>query len=153
MDFTEIGYQEAYRFLPPRLDYRQPYYYSVGQSQIANDQSAGYYEWNQVAGSSWMHPHPTFPFHQRLQLDTDYYSLLNLRSNLLQCMGFRGWFVIPDESVDKIQFCTYGVNDVGSPIITFTIEIHATHEWQLKLPSGILSRDHHDLLQALPLRL
>ena len=68
-------------------------------------------------------------------------------------MGFRSWFVIPDESVDKIQFCTYGVNNVGSPIITFTIEIHATHEWQLKLPFGILSRDHHDLLQALPVHL
>ena len=37
MDFLEIGYQEAYGFLPPR----KPYYCSVGQSQIANDQLAG----------------------------------------------------------------------------------------------------------------
>ena len=58
--------------------------------------------------------------------------------------------MLPDESPDKIQFCTYGMNKVGSPIITFTIEIQATHEWQLKLPSGVLEKEHHHLLQALP---
>ena len=30
------------------------------------------------------------------------------------------------------------------------IEIQATHEWQLKLPSGVLEKEHHHLLQALP---
>ena len=77
MDFPQIScqLQEACGFLPPRFDYRQP------QVQIANSQPAEYYD---VAGSSWMHPHPPFLFHQRP--NTDYYSLLDLRSNLLQCM-------------------------------------------------------------------
>jgi len=44
-------------------------------------------------------------------------------------MAIKGWLVLPDESLDKIQFCTYGMNKVGSHIITFAIEIQAKHEW------------------------
>ena len=40
-------------------------------------------------------------------------------------------------------------NSTGSPIITFTLEIHPTHEWQLQIQSGILPKEHH-ILQCLP---
>ena len=35
-------------------------------------------------------------------------------------------------------------------MITFAIEINATHEWQLRIPSSILPKGH-DVLQFLPI--
>jgi len=141
-NFPDFNFQGESGFFPWRNDY------SSELSQLRGSHGPGFYDqehsrWKQFTVSS------IGPPHKLSQVDVG--SLQSLRSNLSQCISIKGWFVLSDESPDKIQFCTHGMNNFGSPMNTFTIEIHATHEWQLKLPSGVLEKEQHHLLQFLPL--
>ena len=65
-----------------------------------------------------------------------------------------GWFVIPNSFQNSfIQLCTCSVNTAGSPVIEYTVEIHCTLEWILRLPRGVLEWKCHPHLQALPIYL
>jgi len=69
-------------------------------------------------------------YSEQQQPPLDHFSLLKLQSSLLNDMtSFKNWFVLLNDSVSKIQFCIYGTNIAASPMITFIIEIYATHEW------------------------
>ena len=79
-------------------------------------------------------------------------------SNLLFQIQFphpiNGWFVIPNSFQNScIQLCTFSVNNAGSPVIEYTIEICCTLEWILRLPRGVLEWKCHPRLQALPVRI
>ena len=65
-----------------------------------------------------------------------------------------GWFIIPSSFQNSfIQLCTCSVNTAGSPVIEYTVEIHCTLEWILRLPRGVLEWKCHPHLQALPVYL
>ena len=122
-NFPDSGYQEACGFFPPIPPYSHSHYRNncaFGPSQFTSSHLVGY-EQNRIEHLGWNPFRDSFykqTLSQQSQLGAS--SLLNLRSNLSQCMVIKGWFVLPDESPpDKIQFCTNGMNKVGSPIINY----------------------------------
>ena len=51
------------------------------------------------------------------------------------------------------QFHTVMYYTAGSPVIEYTVEIHCTLEWILRLPRGVLEWKCHPHLQASPVYL
>ena len=49
-----------------------------------------------------------------------------------------------------IQLCTYKTNAVGSPVISYTVEILLNGEWLLRIPPGVINWKRHPVLKHLP---
>ena len=81
-----------------------------------------------------------------VQLEALQHFRLSLQSS--QLLG--GWFVLPTKQLDVIQLCTTSINRVGSPIISYTVEISINFEWLLQMPQGILDWKEHPVLMQLP---
>ena len=62
----------------------------------------------------------------------------------------QGWFILPNSHSDVIKLCTHETNRVGSPVISYTIEIMQNCQWCLRIPQGVISWKTHPVLKELP---
>jgi len=49
-----------------------------------------------------------------------------------------------------IQLCTHETNQVGSPVISYTIDIMQNCQWCLQIPQGVINWKTHPVLKDLP---
>ena len=73
-----------------------------------------------------------------------------LQNSLQTCSSIlEGWFILPNCRRDVIQLCTHETNRVGSPVISFTIEIMQNCQWCLRIPQGVINWKTNPVLKEL----